>query len=202
MYALLIWKKCIQLLFLVQKFKSGKVLNVKSSHKYLGVFIHDGLKDDTDINRELRGIYARGNVLIKIFILCTESVKMKLFKSYCNSFYSSQLWCNFNQSSIKKLHVAYNNVFHKLMRLETGVSISAEFVKSSVDGFRAVIRKLIHNFRCRVLNSNNILVQCISNSVYFLSSKLNSHWTKELFKLKWPGKFCDCCGANMYYICI
>ena len=119
----------------------------------------------------------------------TEAVKTKLFKSYCNS---SQLWWNFNLSSIRKLHVAYNHVFRKLMKIATGASISAKFVESNVDGFRAVWRKLIHRFRCRVLNSCNMFVQCISSSVFFLTSKLNTHWTKELFILKWPWKFCDC----------
>ena len=163
---------------------NDKVLEVKSCHKYLGVFIHDGLKDDIDINRELRGIYARGNVLIKKFLTCSEAVKIKLFKSYCNSFYSSQLWCNYNLSSIRKLHVAYNHVFRKLMKLETGASISAKFVECSIDGFRALLRKLMHRFRCRVFNSDNILVHGICSSVFFITSKLNMHWTKELYILK------------------
>jgi len=173
--------KQLSSLFVPEFTLNGKVLNMVCCDKYLGVFISDNLRDDNDINRELRAIYARGNVLIKKFIMCTDDVKVKLFKSYCNSFYSSQLWCSFNVASIKKLQVAYNHVFRKLMKFDRDVSMSAKFVENNVNGFKAVWRKLIYGFRCRIFNSNNALIQCISSSVHFLYSKLNSNWTKELF---------------------
>ena len=45
---------------------------------------------------------------------CTEDVNCTLFKSYCTSLYTCQLWCNYKSESIRKLCVAYNNVFRLL----------------------------------------------------------------------------------------
>jgi hypothetical protein len=42
----------------------GKQLKIVHEQKYLGVFLTDTMKDDCDIKRQIRSIYARGNVLI------------------------------------------------------------------------------------------------------------------------------------------
>jgi hypothetical protein len=42
----------------------GKQLMIVHEQKYLGVFLTDTIKDDCDIKRQIRSIYARGNVLI------------------------------------------------------------------------------------------------------------------------------------------
>ena len=42
----------------------GKQLMIVHEQKYLGVFLTDTMKGDCDIKRQIRSIYARGNVLI------------------------------------------------------------------------------------------------------------------------------------------
>ena len=39
-----------------------------ATHKYLGMFIMDTMKDDMDINRQSKCIYTRGNIVIKRFM--------------------------------------------------------------------------------------------------------------------------------------
>ena len=46
-----------------------------------------------------------------IFYMCTENVKIALFKSYCTTLYTSTLWCKYRRESLRKLCVAYNNIF-------------------------------------------------------------------------------------------
>ena len=82
--------------------------------KYLGHVITDDLKDDSDIARQYKRIYAQGNALIRKFYMCSEHVKCTLFRSFCTSLYTCQLWCNYKSESIRKLYVAYNNVFRLL----------------------------------------------------------------------------------------
>ena len=65
--------------------------------KYLGHFISSDGKDDKDMTRACRQLYAQGNSLIRKFHMCTESVKIKLFTTYCSQFYCAHLW-NFNNS--------------------------------------------------------------------------------------------------------
>ena len=60
-----------------------------TKYKYLGHCISDNLSDDDDMARQYRQIYAQGNALVlrKLF-MCTESVKITLFISFCTSLYT------------------------------------------------------------------------------------------------------------------
>ena len=51
-----------------------------SMYKYLGHCINDELSDDDDMTRQRNKIYAQGNALIRKFYMCTENVKIALFK--------------------------------------------------------------------------------------------------------------------------
>ena len=90
---------------------NGVTIDKVSNCKYLGHCINDKLIDDDDMARQRKQIYAQGNALVRKFYMCTETVRISLFKSYCSSLYTSSLWCNFRSESLRKLCVAYNNVF-------------------------------------------------------------------------------------------
>ena len=51
------------------------------------------MSDEDYIQRQIRQTYARGNSLINRFYMCSENVKILLFKTYKSNFYSTQLWC-------------------------------------------------------------------------------------------------------------
>ena len=67
-----------------------------TKYKYLGHCISDDLSDDDDMARQYRQIYAQGNALLRNFFRCTESVKITLFRSFCTSLYTCELWCSLN----------------------------------------------------------------------------------------------------------
>ena len=85
-----------------------------SMYKYLGHCINDELSDDDDMTRQRNKIYAHWNALIRKFYVCTEDVKIALFKSFCTTLYTSTLWCKYRRESLRRLCVAYNNIFRKL----------------------------------------------------------------------------------------
>ena len=60
--------------------------------KYLGHVISADMKYDLDIMRKCRQLYAQGNALARRFNMCPDNVKVTLFRSYCSSLYTSQLW--------------------------------------------------------------------------------------------------------------
>ena len=76
--------------------------------KYLGHVISADMKDDLDIMRQCRQLYAQGNALARRFHMCSDNVKVTIFRS---SLYTSQLWWKYKVNSIRKLYVAYNNAF-------------------------------------------------------------------------------------------
>jgi len=63
---------------------------------YLGHTITDNLTDDADIQREIRNLFVRTNILglRRRFHKCSMAVKCKLFKAYCYCIclYDAALW--------------------------------------------------------------------------------------------------------------
>ena len=159
----------------------GATLNKVIKQKYLGVFLCENQMDDCDIQRQMKSIYGRGNMLIRKFKFCTEEVKIKLFKAYCNSFYCSQLWCKYKKESIRKLTTAYKRIYRNFIGLNYDTSISYHFVCNNVDAVDVVMRKLIFSLRSRVLESDNDLVSSIISSPFMYDLSLTKAWHERLF---------------------
>ena len=63
---------------------NGKNIELVSHYKYLGITICDNRQDDEAVASQIRGLYSRGNALIKHFRYCSDDVKTLLFKTYCS----------------------------------------------------------------------------------------------------------------------
>ncbi len=160
---------------------SGNELKCVSSHKYLGVEITTGFKDDMSIRCQMRNLYSRGNMIIRNFRNCSDNVKGHLFQSFCTNLYCSTLWCYFNVETLRCLKVAFNRIFRILLNLKHRISMSQAFVTRNLNPFPVILRKSIVSFRSRILNSNNVLVYTIVNSMYFMFSDLTKHWNDLIF---------------------
>ena len=53
--------------------------------KYLGHVISADMKDGRAIMRQCRQLYAQGNALARRFHMCSDNVKVTIFRSYCSS---------------------------------------------------------------------------------------------------------------------
>ena len=124
--------------------------------KYLGVFLNSKLRDDEDINRHVRYLYETANRLKTCFYKCSTKIKNALFRTYCSSMCACQLWNNFLSSSLKRIHVAYNNSFRFLYELARYVSAREQQVLNNITTFDAILRKMSCSFvyRCYVLIIN------------------------------------------------
>ncbi|XP_052758207.1 uncharacterized protein LOC128202323 [Galleria mellonella] len=115
--------------------------NIKRVHKfkYLGHYVTDDLKGQTDVARERRALAVRCNMLARRFARCSEEVKITLFKAYCQTFYTSSLWVNCTQASLSALRIQYNNSFRVLLGLPRFCSASSMFAQSRVDDYYAML---------------------------------------------------------------
>ena len=68
---------------------NGEVIKEVDSVRYLGHIISSNGKDDKDIMRQCQQLYARGNVLLRKFHMCSMDVKVKLFNTYCSPMYTA-----------------------------------------------------------------------------------------------------------------
>lgn len=179
--------KDLKNIYVPEVYLNGNALSWTNKQKYLGVYITDNRYDSEDLSREVRALYARGNLILRKFSKCNNDVKCHLFKMYFNNLYCNQLWSNFRVEDLRKVRVAYNNIFRFLMKIPRTidgrtVSISREFVKFNIDSFDVVSRKSCVNLRVRLFASNNSLITCIFNSHFFVfASKLNARWCKLIF---------------------
>ena len=142
--------------------------------KYLGHVISADMKDDLDIMRQCRQLYAQGNALARRFHMCSGTVKVTIFRSYCSSLYTSQLLWKYKVNSIRKLYVAYNNAFRMLFMLPRDCSASGMFAVHNVMSCPALVRKLAFGFY-------NSIVQAICASDIWWKSSIRANWNKLLY---------------------
>lgn len=159
----------------------GECIKHVSFVKYLGHIISEDTKDDRDIFRQCRMLYAQGNMLTRKFHMCSNNVKIKLFRTFCSPMYTSQLWWNYKKMSINKLYVAYNNAFRMLLKLQRDCSSSGMFVNNNVNTCPAVIRNLVYRFMNRIEVSGNYIVKSVLTSDMRWQSRIRLHWMKLLY---------------------
>ena len=129
----------------------GTDLLYVDNFKYLGHIIDNKLNDDADIQREIRNLFTRANILTRRFSLCSQSVKVALFKSYCISLYGCALWRNHTVSSLSKLRSCYHRCVKTFFGYKRHDSMTAVLFKLSIPSFNT----LLHNSRC-ILRSQTV----------------------------------------------
>ncbi len=159
---------------------NGTQLAFIEGDKYLGYILSNDFKDDNDIKRQIKCIYATGNALIRNFKNCCLEVKHLLFQSYCTNLYCSPIWSRYKVSSFDKIRVAFNNVFRNFFHLKRDTSISFYMAQHCIDSFKVIIRKLCYGFMQRVLKSQNKLVSSIVDSTFFTHSFIYCKWSNVL----------------------
>ena len=162
---------------------NGVPLDEVNQFKYLGHFISSDLADDHDIIRATKSVYATCMSLVRRFNMCDKPVKIRLFNTYCSQVYTSHLWNTYKETTLNKASVAYNKVFRMLMKVprytdQGNYSASRLFASCGVRNLSNVIRKEVHGFRNRVLNSDNGLLQAVCFN--FNSSRLFHFWGRAL----------------------
>ena len=107
------------------------------------MWINASLKDDDDIQRQVRSLYCAANKLRGTFDQCSSAVKNTLFRAYCMPMYACQLWSKYTQTSMKRLRTAYNNAYRIMHYLPRNVSVRPHQVSHCVTTFDAVLRNVV-----------------------------------------------------------
>ena len=159
----------------------GKVITVVDNFKYLGHILSNNMKDDKDIERQRRKIFIQGNTLIRKFYMCSIEVKIELFRSYCSSLYTSQLWTRYTGNAIRKLYTAYHNSLKILIGVSTRKENSPICANLNVKSCPALIRNLVYKFMIRLNVSENSIIASICRSSCYYTSPMWKHWRQLLY---------------------
>ena len=155
---------------------------VRVTHvRYLGHIFKDDLTDDLDIDRQCRVLYAQGNVLLRKFHMCSYSVKITLFRSYCSSLYTAHLWWRYKSGTIRKFRIAYHNILKLLLGFSKYSSNGVICTVFDVPSCSAVVRNLVYRFRCRLDHSNCLFISEILCSDLRFTSLIREHWMSLLY---------------------
>ena len=165
----------------VLRLGSDATISFVNSVRYLGVQLNSNLFDDDDILRRVRFLYGTGNKLKYRFSKCSSVVKNTLFRSYCTSFYASNLWCNYRSDTFRKLRVAYNDSYRILHNLPRYVSARECQVSAHVTTFSALIRKSLFSFVSRCFHSENKLISALMTCDVFFRSGYYSHYLDMVY---------------------
>ncbi|XP_022828476.1 uncharacterized protein LOC111357912 [Spodoptera litura] len=144
----------------------GQRVKVVERFKYLGHVLTSDFKDDADIDRQRRALSVVGNMIARRFFKADTQTKVHLFRTYCQSFYTCQLWTRYTKRSLDGIRVQYNNIFRQLMGLEPHCSASTMFAEARLDTFNAIQRKRIAGFMSRVGSCTNSIIKDFSERLY------------------------------------
>ena len=143
------------------------------------MLLNDNLNDDDDIMKQMQGLYARANSVLRTFAACSFEVKLRLFQAFCTSFYCAHLWYKFTKHVMSKVRVAYNNVFRLLFGYRS-CSASEMFVNNNIYNFEGRMPKHINYFTMRIGSSSNILIATLRENNFILDGPLMQKWARSV----------------------
>ena len=147
------------------------------------MLLNDKLNDNDDIMKQMRGLYARANPVLRKFAACSFESKLRLFQAFCTSFYCAHLWYKFTKQVISKVRVAYNNVFRLLFGYRRSCSANEMFVTNDIYNFEGRMRKHINDFTVRVGSSSNVLIATLRENSFIHAGPLKQKWMRSLYCL-------------------
>ena len=143
----------------------GKELKFVKEFMYLGHIIYHDLKDDADIDREVRNMFFKANMLVPKFGKCSSAVKITLFKSFCLKLYDSALCCHYTTRALNRLQSCYNKCIKILFGYNRWFSVTQMLLELRLPSFATVLPNGTTVFH-RMWSS------CFNNVLRFLSHML------------------------------
>ena len=134
---------------------NGHQLQFVNTFKHLGHVISDNQSDEPDIQREIRLLFVRANILRSRFSLCSQLVKLRLFQSYCMCFYDIALWTKYSNSIINLLVSAYNRCIKIFFGLPKYHSVTFMLMDLGLPTFGTLLHNSVLRLNRRLYNCNN-----------------------------------------------
>ena len=162
----------------------GSSIEFSKCELYLGNFVGEN-SNSKSIDRAVQDLNYRTNLLMSRFSFCPVDVRLKLFNSYCSSFYGSPLY---SLSAIfrtfQKLNISYKKCLKRVMKLN--VCTKSKLIAPLTQKPELRIQLLIRfcKFLKHCLTSDNPLLHTVSMSCYNSFSIVGQNFRDLLSYLK------------------
>jgi hypothetical protein len=137
---------------------NGFPLQFVQKFKYLGHIINVDCSDNQDIDREIRNLFMRSNILIRRYSKCSTRVKVALFKAYCLCLYDAGIWSSYSVTVLKKLRSCYNKCTKMFFCYDRLYSVTQMMSELGLPSFDNLISSCVCSFETRWLSSENNLI--------------------------------------------
>ncbi len=168
----------------------GKILQWKETVRYLGYDINCRKRDEEELIRRKRELYARANLIRNRFSSCSLAVKKFLFRTFFSNIYCNSVWVPLKKSLLHHIKVAYNDACRIVFGRNRRDSASAMFCDLTLCGFNSVRRIAAFSLLRRIAMSDNTIVKAIINSNVFTKSSISKEWKSILFNVGGEGDQC------------
>jgi len=142
---------------------NGEELSYASSFKYLGNVITNDLRDDADIEREIKCLFTRCNILLSRFQYCSKIVKLRLFQSYCLCFYNPTLWFVHNKATLSRFVACYNKCLKRFFGIPKYSSMTTALLETGLPSCDTILLNCNTRFCVSLSSSTNYLVQMLQS---------------------------------------
>jgi len=127
--------------------------------KYLGHIIDNSASDDSDINREIKALFTRTNVLCRRFARCSLAVKVRLFRTYCVCFYDTALWSDFTMGALNRFSSCYSKCIKCFFGYPKYSSVTKMLFDLGLPSFSTLIHNSKVSFASRLSVCDNDIVR-------------------------------------------
>ena len=145
---------------------AGNSLNFVQQFKYVGHIIDNSMSDDADVDREIKKLFTRTNLLIRRFHKCSVTVKTKLFRAYCLCFYDISLWTRYSMQHLHK----FRSCYHKCLKVFFGYpkysSVTSMLLDLKLPSFNTILHNACLSFNTRLSFVNNAVVSSVYHMVF------------------------------------
>ena len=133
-------------------------LQYVSKFKYLGHIISHNLSDDDDIQREIRSMFTRCNLLIRKFSNCSFNAKLTLFRAFCLCFFDISLWHQYSVGIMHKFYSCYNKCAKLFFGYKKYDSVTNMLLNTGLPSHNTVLHNARYAFQERWQLSSNSLI--------------------------------------------
>jgi len=126
---------------------------------------------------QVKSLYCAGNKLRCTFFQCSSAVKNILF--HANTVYAGQLWSKYTDTSLKRLRIAYNNVYRIMQYVLRNVSVLAHTKLTLSQDFDVLFRNNVCGFVKQCASSSNFFIRIFTSN--FMLHMSNAFYKYSFF---------------------
>lgn len=137
----------------------GLDIQFVNAFKYLGHIINSKFSDDDDIQREIRSLYMRVNIIARKFKYCSSTVKVILFRCYCICFYDVSIWARYSCGIMDKFRSSYIKCMKFFFGYSRRDSVTSMLISIGLPSIDTLLHNAVVSFNRQLLQCNNVIVK-------------------------------------------